>query len=62
MKNLITILILFLFGCGKTENATEADTKSNVEKLEAENNTEFEAYWSKIEAEKKENKRDLKQN
>jgi hypothetical protein len=37
MKNLITILILFLFGCGKTENATEADTKSNVEKLEAEN-------------------------
>ena len=37
MKNLITILILFSFGCGKTENATEADTKSNVEKLEAEN-------------------------
>ena len=53
MKNLITIIIMLVVaGCDKSE----------VEKLEAENNTEFEAYWSKIEAEKKENKRDLKQN
>ena len=52
MKNLITILIMFVAaGCGKTEVETKAEIKSDIEKLEAEN--------KKLEAELKEEKRKL---